>query len=74
MGIGWQHLRSRRALGLSRIHPWHRPDLLSLHNLLNSGGWRDYCYNRVNADSARPMFRKENDTRMRSSESHAVQR
>ena len=37
---------------------------------VNSGQWIDYCYNRVEIDSARPMFRKESNTRMRSSESH----
>ena len=31
-----------------------------------NGGWREYCFNRVTHDSARPKFRKENDTRMRS--------
>ena len=30
-----------------------------------NGGWREYCYNRVNVDTARPYFRKENDSRMR---------
>jgi len=39
----------------------------------SSGGWREYCYNRVEVDTARPMFRKENDSRMRSSESQAGQ-
>ena len=29
------------------------------------GGWREYCYNRVNVDTARPYFRKESNTRMR---------
>ena len=32
---------------------------------VNSGGWREYCYNRVEVDTARPMFRKESNTRMR---------
>ena len=31
-----------------------------------NGGWREYCFNRVAHDSARPKFRKENDTRFRS--------
>ena len=31
-----------------------------------NGGWREFCFNRVLHDSARPMFHKENDSRMRS--------
>ena len=31
-----------------------------------NGGWHEYCFNRVQHDSARPMFRKENNNRMRS--------
>ena len=30
------------------------------------GGWREYCFDRPLVDSARPMFRKENNNRMRS--------
>merc|ERR1719272_1185583 len=29
------------------------------------GGWREYCFDRVQVDTARPMFRKESNTRMR---------
>ena len=36
---------------------------LSIHH---SGGWREYCLNRVEIDSARPMFRKETASRLRS--------
>ena len=31
-----------------------------------NGGWREYCFDRTMHDSARPMFRKENNNRMRS--------
>ena len=31
-----------------------------------NGGWREYCYDRALHDSARPMFRKESNARMRS--------
>ena len=31
-----------------------------------NGGWREYCFDRALHDSARPMFRKENNNRMRS--------
>ena len=30
-----------------------------------NGGWREYCFDRVQVDTARPMFRKESNTRMR---------
>ena len=32
----------------------------------NNGGWRDYCFDRALVDTARPMFRKESNTRFRS--------
>ena len=30
-----------------------------------NGGWREYCFDRTLVDTARPMFRKENNNRMR---------
>jgi len=45
--------------------PTIQPAFASYHP---SSGWRDYCMNRVHVDSARPMFRKESNTRLRSSE------
>ena len=30
------------------------------------GGWRDFCFDRVQVDTSRPMFRKESNVRMRS--------
>ena len=30
------------------------------------GGWREFCFDRVQVDTARPMFRKESNVRMRS--------
>ena len=36
-------------------------------------GWREYCFDRTDSDTARPMFRKESNTRMRTSKVPIVQ-